>query len=84
MEGKGIKITGKDIGVLVMILGMVITFFVKFEVMKVAVSENTKARELNPPEVIVNNQKNMAEDIGEIKDDLKGLVDAWYEYLQSQ
>ena len=42
MNTKGINITGKDIGFVLTILVMIVGFFVKFEVMKNQVEENTK------------------------------------------
>lgn len=63
---------------------MVIGFFVKFEVMKNQVADNTKKLTDNPPEVAATNQKNMAEDISEIKGDVKELVKAWNQWARSQ
>ena len=84
MDTKGIRVTGKDIGFIVTVLAMVIGFFVKFEAMKNQVQANTQRLEKNPPEVAATNQQNMAEDISEIKGDVKELVKAWNQWARSQ
>ncbi len=52
MNTKGVNITVKDIAFIITITGLIIAFFVKFEVMKGQVEKNTKMLEDNNLELI--------------------------------
>ena len=84
METKGITISSKNLSIWIVIATIVISSIVDSALTRAQVQKITLQLEKNPPEVIVTNQKNMADDIGEIKDDVKDLVKAWNDWARSQ
>lgn len=80
-ESKGLTISGKNLATWITIFIIVVSSIVDSALTRAQVGQNTKKLEDNPPEVIVTNQKNMAEDIREIKDDIKDLAKAINDYF---
>jgi len=72
---KGIHITGKDIGFIITIITLIITFTVKFTTMQNMVDRHERLiQQYNIP--VMNEQmKNISEDIGEVKQIVKALSD---------
>ncbi len=83
METKGLTISGKNLATWITIAIIVVGSIVDSALTRAQVGQNTKKLEDNPPEVIVTNQKNMADDISEIKDDIKDLAKAINDYFLS-
>ncbi|GAF72361.1 unnamed protein product [marine sediment metagenome] len=78
METKGVKISGKDIGIVIALLTMIVTFFVKFEVMKEQVNDNSLELEQHNLELIEHQIKEISTKVN----DIDGKVDDIYQMAQ--
>src|SRR4030043_99152 len=78
---RGINITGRDIGVIIVMLSIVIGGVTKFERQQVQIEQIRAEWEKYPPAVMYTNQLNMSKDISEIKTDMKTLVVAVNKFM---
>ena len=77
----GIRITGRDIGTIITFLALIIGGIAKFERQQVQIEQMKAEWDKYPPAVMFTNQVGMAEDIQEIKTDMKSLVKAVNEFI---
>ncbi|OFY66616.1 MAG: hypothetical protein A2Y71_03745 [Bacteroidetes bacterium RBG_13_42_15] len=78
---RGINITGRDIGVIIAMLSIIIGGVTKFERQQVQIEQIRAEWEKYPPAVMYTNQLNMSKDISEIKTDMKTLVVAVNKFM---
>jgi len=82
-DSKGITISGKNLGQWVAIMVIIVGSIVDSALTRSKVAEHEARFLLNPPEVAAADRDNMAEDLQEIKTDVKDLAKAINEYFQS-
>ena len=82
--GTGITIRAKDLGILLTFLTIIIGSVVDSALTRATVAENKAKLDKYPPSVIFTNQKNMADDLKEMKDDMKTLVNAFNNFVTEQ
>ncbi len=80
-ETKGLTISIKNIAVWVMLVILVVAQITTYTLLKDQVRRNTDQLEANPPAVFAIEQKNMANDVQEIKGDVKKLVETFTNYM---
>jgi len=79
-----LKLTRRDISWIVTIIIVVGGFVIRTEILNSKVKELEKTNELYNPAIIMTNQKNIAEDVDEIKGDVKELIRVFNEYMLNQ
>ena len=83
-EKNGITIRAKDLGVILTFAVIIVGSIVDSAITRAKVEEHDLKFKTYPPSVLYTNQANMADDLKEIKEDMKTLVSAFNDFMQSQ
>ena len=81
---KGITIRPKDLGIILAFATIIVGSVVDSALTRATVAGHDAKLKQYPPSVIFTNQENMAEDLKDLKDDMKTLVGAFNEFIKAQ
>lgn len=83
-ENKGITIRGRDLGIILAFASIIIGGVVDSALTRARVAEHDALLKQYSPAVMYQKQETMADDIGEIKGDVKAMAKAMNDYFKSQ
>jgi len=83
-NGNGIVIKGKDLGIIVLFASIIIGSVVDSALTRAKVSEHEAKFNKYPPSILYTNQINMTEDVKEIKEDMKEMLNAVNDFIKTQ
>ena len=81
---KGITVKAKDLGLILAFATIIVGSIVDSALTRARVAEHETKFKTYPPSILYTNQVNMADDLKEIKDDMKTLIGAFNDYMKPQ
>jgi len=81
---KGITIRARDLGIVLTFATIIVGSIVDSALTRSKVAEHELKFKTYPPSIMYTNQANMADDLKEIKDDMKTLVGAFNDFIKTQ